>query len=259
MIFSPSTGLFFLSVIFSLMACQTDKTAQKPTEKSQESGKALTKEEQAEGWRLLLSGKDLSGWRAYGADTLPEAWDITPAGELHMTASDGSERGAHNGGDILYDQKFGDFHLKLEWKISEGGNSGIFYRAQEEPTYNRIWKTGLEMQVLDNERHPDAKRGTTHQASALYDLYAAEPQTVKPAGQWNAVELIIQDSLVTHKLNGEAVVQFKLWTDQWRKDVSESKFMRFNENWAEVVAEGYIGLQDHGDEVWFRNIKIREL
>ena len=117
------------------------------------------------------------------------------------------------------------------------------------------------MQILDNERHPDAILGKdgNRQAGSLYDLVPAKPQNTKPAGEWNSVEIISYRGTVVHKQNGETIVEYHLWTDDWKAKVADSKFPELNEKWADVAKEGYIALQDHGDDVWFRNIKIKEL
>ncbi len=221
---------------------------------------SLTQAEIDEGWELLFDGESPEGWRGYMSDSFPSAWEVVD-GTLHIQGSGRGEAGAEGGGDILYDEQFSNFHLKLEWKISEGGNSGIFYLGQETPEFEYIWMTAPEYQVLDNERHPDAMLGENgnRQAGSLYDLYPAEPQNANPAGEWNTTEIIVYDGTVVHRQNGEAVVEYHLWTPQWYEDVADSKFPELNENWAEVAEEGYIGLQDHGEDAWFRNIKIRRM
>jgi hypothetical protein len=180
---------------------------------------------------------------------------------LHIQGSGRGEAGAKDGGDIIYDQEFQNFHVKLEWKVSEGGNSGIFYLGQETPEYDYIWKTAPEMQILDNERHPDANAGVdgNRQAGSLYDLYPAKPQNANPAGEWNSAEIKVFKGSVWHIQNGETVVEYHLWTPKWNEDVANSKFPSLNPTWADVASKGFFGLQDHGDDVWFRNIKIKEL
>ncbi len=213
-----------------------------------------------EGWTVLFDGTSTDGWRNYNKATFPEkGWEIVD-GTLHCFGSGKGEAGG-GGGDIIYDKKFSNFDLKLEWKISEGGNSGIFYLAQEDSTYDYIWKTAPEMQVLDNERHPDAQAGVdgNRQAGSLYDLIPAKPQNAKPAGEWNTVEIKVFKGSVWHYQNGEVVLEYHLWTPDWNKLVEGSKFPALNPNWANVATEGYIGLQDHGDDVWYRNIMIKEL
>ena len=219
----------------------------------------LTEAEKADGWVLLFDGKTSEGWRGFRKEEFPAAWEIVD-GTLHMIGSGRGEAGAAEGGDILYDKEFQNFTLKLEWKISEGGNSGIFYLGQE-GDFDYIWKTAPEMQVLDNEKHPDAKLGTdgNRQAGSLYDLIPAKPQNAKPVGEWNQVEITVYKGTVVHKQNGVNVVEYHLWTPEWNELVAGSKFPGLNENWANVASKGYIGLQDHGDDVWFRNIKIKEL
>lgn len=221
----------------------------------------LTKKEKADGWTLLYDGASTDGWRGYNRTTFPGAWTIEEDGSLKCNGSGRGEAGASDGGDIIFDKKFSNFELKMEWKISEGGNSGIFYLGQESPDLETIWRTAPEMQVLDNERHPDAKLGVdgNRQAGSLYDLIPAKPQNAKPAGEWNSVEIICYKGTVVHKMNGETVLEYHLWTPEWNELVAKSKFPELNADWANVASEGYIGLQDHGDDVWFRNIKIKEL
>lgn len=237
-------------------------TSEKKSEMKKETAEPnkLTEEEKEQGFVLLFDGKSTDGWRAYGKDTFPEGW-IIDDGALKCNGSGRGEAGAQNGGDIIFDKKFSNFTLRIEWKISEGGNSGIFYLGQENPEYDKIWKTAPEMQVLDNERHPDAMLGKdgNRKAGSLYDLIPANPQNAKPAGEWNTVEITSYKGTVVHKQNGEIVLEYHLWTPEWEELVANSKFPEFNKNWAQVASDGYIGLQDHGDDVWFRSIRIKEL
>jgi hypothetical protein len=219
----------------------------------------LTKKEKAEGWVLLFDGKTSTGWKGVNKDHFPANWEIID-GTLHCKESGQGEAGAPDGGDILYTKDFKNFVLRLEWKISEGGNSGIFYLGKEVDGWP-IYKTAPEMQVLDNDKHPDANLGKdgNRKAGSLYDLIPAKPQNAKPAGEWNSVEITVYDGTVVHKMNGETVLEYHLWTDDWKKLVAASKFPELNPDWANVPHSGVIALQDHGDDVWFRNIKIKEL
>lgn len=239
---------------------QDDDSAEKKATVEETAGpNELTQTEKEDGWKLLFDGKTSEGWRGVNKETFPAGWEVID-GTLHCKESGKGEAGAEDGGDILYEQKFSNFMLKFEWKISEGGNSGVFYLGQEvegEP----IWKTAPEFQVLDNKRHPDAMLGKNgnRQAASLYDLIPADPQNTKPAGEWNSAEILVYDGTVVHKQNGETVLEYHLWTDDWKKLVADSKFPELNPDWANVAKSGYIALQDHGDAVWYRNIKIREL
>jgi len=219
----------------------------------------LTGAEQEEGWMLLFDGETSEGWRGVNKDHFPAGWEVVD-GTLHCKESGQGEAGAEDGGDILYEQKFSNFVLKFDWKISEGGNSGVFYLGQEVEG-DPIWKTAPEFQVLDNERHPDAMLGENgnRQSASLYDLIPADPQNTKPAGEWNSAEILVYDGTVVHKQNGETVLEYHLWTDDWNELVADSKFPELNPDWANVAKEGYIALQDHGDAVWYKNIKIRKL
>lgn len=254
-----------IAVLFT-SACNSK---QKKTEETNEEKSAqveepaadntLTAADKEEGWTLLFNGETPEGWRGVNKDTFPKGWQVVD-GTLMCKGSGEGEAGADEGGDILYDKKFKNFQLKLDWKISEGGNSGIFYLGEEVEDWP-IYKTAPEMQILDNERHPDAILGKdgNRKAGSLYDLIPAKPQNTKPAGEWNSVEIICYQGTVVHKQNGEVVVEYHLWTDDWNKLVADSKFPGLNENWADVPKEGYIALQDHGNDVWFKNIKIKEL
>lgn len=256
-----------IATLFVAVACNSTKKKEKKEEKKECVAKkeapcklnSLSEKEKTDGWILLFDGKTSNGWRGVNKDHFPTGWEVAD-GALHCKDSGKGEAGAKDGGDILYDKKFKNFQLKLEWKISEGGNSGIFYLGQEVPDWP-IYKTAPEMQVLDNERHPDALLGKdgNRQAGSLYDMIPAKPQNAKPAGGWNTVEIICYKGTVVHKQNGATVVEYHLWTDDWKKMVAESKFPGLNPDWADVAEEGFIALQDHGDDVWYRNIKIKEL
>lgn len=219
----------------------------------------LSADEASAGWKLLFDGTTSTGWRGYNKTEFPKGWEVVD-GTLHCIGTGTGEAGAENGGDIIYDKKFKNFQLKLEWKISKGGNSGIFYLGQEVKDWP-IYKTAPEMQVLDNINHIDASMGKdgNRQAGSLYDLIPAKPQNAKAIGEWNSVEIIVFKGTVVHKQNGETVLEYHLWTDDWKKMVKESKFPSLNEKWADVATEGFIAFQDHGDDVWYRNVKIKEL
>ena len=247
------SAIFFIAFVSSCKNTTSDKTA----EGTEEGTTETTSEDDA--WTVLFDGTSTEGWRGYNKESFPKGW-IIEDGALKCNGSGRGEAGAEEGGDVIYDKKFSNFHLKLEWKISEGGNSGIFYLGQEVEG-QPIYATAPEMQVLDNERHPDAMLGKdgNRQAGSLYDLIPAKPQNAKPAGEWNSVEIIVYKGTVVHKQNGETVVEYHLWTPDWEELVAGSKFPGINENWAKVATEGYIALQDHGDDVWYRNIMIKEL
>jgi hypothetical protein len=224
---------------------------------SQDKNNTLSKKEKKEGWVLLFDGKSTQGWRGYNLPAFPDKGWIVEDGTLHVIGSSKGEAGG--GGDLLYDKKYRNFEISLEWKVSEGGNSGIFYLAQEIPG-EPVWKSAPEMQILDNERHPDAKLGVdgNRAAGSLYDLIPGDMKAVKPAGEWNKVSIMVYKGTVVHYVNGKAVLEYHLWTEDWKKMVLNSKFKDYP--WfLNTAEEGYIVLQDHGDDVWFRNIKIKEM
>ena len=226
----------------------------------------------ADGFITLFDGQTLDGWRGYGMDVPPASWEVSD-GAIHLKGSGTGEAQAEGGGDLIFAHKFRNFELQLEYKISEGGNSGIFYLAQEVKDaegkeYLPIWQSCSEYQVLDNAKHPDAQLGTdgNRQAASLYDMIPAKPQNAKPAGEWNQAKIMVYKGTVVHGQNGQNVLEYHLWTPKWTEMLQASKFAEGGEfpyaygllnNMGGEAREGYIGLQDHGDDVWYRNIRIK--
>ena len=220
----------------------------------------------ADGYITIFDGKSLDGWRGYGKDKVPSRW-ITGTG-VGQTGE---------GGDLIFAHKFKNFELELEWKISKGGNSGIFYLAQEVTSKDKdgnevlepIYISAPEFQVLDNANHPDAKLGkdNNRQAASLYDMIPAGPQNAKPFGEWNKAKIMVYKGTVVHGQNDENVLEYHLWTKQWTEMLQASKFSE--EKWPLAFEllnncggenhEGFIGVQDHGDDVWYRNIRVKVL
>ncbi|MEO1626019.1 MAG: DUF1080 domain-containing protein [Bacteroidota bacterium] len=218
---------------------------------------SLSEAEKADGWQLLFDGKTTTGWHTYRKDSIGSSWKVVD-GALMLDAQkqdDGSWR-AQDGGDIVTADEYENFELQLEWKINPCGNSGIFFNVVESDAYDYAFLTGPEMQVLDNSCHPDAKI-QTHRAGDLYDMIACSEETVKTAGEWNTVRLVVNQGKAEHWLNGQKVVSYEMWTDQWNQMVADSKFASMPD--FGKARKGRIALQDHSDPVWYRNIKIRKL
>ena len=215
----------------------------------------LTKEEMKDGWELLFDGKTTKGWHSYNKTMAGSSWKVVN-GTLHLGASEKENFQIKDGGDLLTDQEFDNFDLKLDWKIDTCGNSGLIFYIHEDPKYKYCWETGAEMQVLDNKCHPDAKI-IKHRAGDLYDLISSSKETVKPALQWNKVEIKSVNGKLDLSLNGVKVVSTQLWDDNWKKMVAGSKFKAMPD--FATYKKGHIALQDHGNNVWFRNIKIKKL
>jgi len=216
----------------------------------------LTPEETQNGWRPLFDGISTTGWHKYGGGAPGPAWK-TVDGTLMLDASNKADWQTQGGGDIVTDEEFENFHLKLEWKIDTCGNSGIiFYVNEDTAKYPYVWHTGPEMQVLDNACHPDAKI-KKHRAGDLYDLISCSKEPVTHALEWNQAEILSQNGAIDLFLNGEKVVSTRVGDPAWKKLVAGSKFKDMPGFGA--FTKGKISLQDHGNTVWFRNIKIKPL
>jgi hypothetical protein len=208
----------------------------------------LSAEEKADGWKLLFDGETTTGWRGYQKDTVPSGWEVAD-GALTLTGE--------RAGDIVTVDQYENFDFRFDWQIAKNGNSGVFYLVQESPELGNTYNSGPEYQVLDNDGHPDAKNGPDRFAGANYALQAPSKQTTKPVGEWNQGRIVKRGPHVEHWLNGEKVVEYELWSDDWKALVAKSKF---NEMPAYGKAKkGHLALQDHGDEVAFRNLKIKVL
>lgn len=208
----------------------------------------------AQKWISLFDGKTTTGWHTYGKSEVGSLWQVQD-GTITL---DPSHRTMGDGGDLVTNESFNDFHLQLEWKITKNGNSGIVFFVQEAPKYKNTWFTGPEMQVLDNDGHPDGKI-ISHKAGDLFDLIAGGEAAVKMVGEWNKVDIINEKGVLTLKLNGIETVKTKLGDAHWQELIKNSKFSKGESPDFGKVFAGRIALQDHGHEVAFRNIKIQKL
>ncbi len=198
------------------------------------------------GFESLFDGKTSQGWHGFKRTDFPKAWVIKDGVMTHTRTEDG--------GDISSDQVFKNFDLRLEWKISEGGNSGIMYRCDE--GHEAPWMTGFEYQVLDDNKHHDGKKPETR-AATLYAMYARTSNPTKKVGEWNQARIVARGSHVEHWLNGVKVVEFEAWSKEFRARYEKSKYTGMID-WG-TLNEGHICLQDHGDVVSYRNIRIKRL
>ena len=242
------TVLLSLALIAALALC-LPASAQKVNQ--------LTKKEKKAGWVLLFDGKTFDGWRQCNGTAMPKNW-VLEENAMKVVIGEGKQPGSGANGDIVYGtKKFKNFELSIDWKASEKANSGIFHNVREVPG-QPIYYAAPEVQVLDNVAATDNKIAS-HLAGSLYDMIAADPKTVNPAGSWNTIVIKVDNGKVTHTQNGVQVLSYTLWTPEWDALVANSKFKSFPGFTEGIAKEGFIGLQDHGYPVWFRNIKIREL
>jgi len=240
--------IYIAAVALLAIACKNEekKTPEAVEDKTQEM--AMTDET-----TVLFDGSNFDAWKGYGIEGMHDNWTIED-GAMAFTPGD------EGGKNIITKDTYKNFVLNLEWKISEGGNSGIFWGVKESPEFGEAYETGPEIQVLDDARHPDAKVANgTHKAGSLYDMIKPEDGMIHPAGEWNAVELTINhdENMGKVSLNGKEAYTFPVHGDEWDAMVAKSKFA----TWKGFgkYQEGHIGLQDHSDKVWYRNIKIQSL
>ena len=212
----------------------------------------LTKKEEKDGWKLLFDGKTTNGWRKFNGNKVPAAWKVQD-GALFFdnTVTDRGERG-----DIITEGEYENYEFSYDWKIDSCGNSGVMFNVVEDQKYRTPWLTGPEMQVLDNTCHPDAKI-EKHRAGDLYDLVKSKTEPVKPVGEWNQARIVSNKGKYEFWLNGTKIVEFTMHTPEWDALVAGSKFKTMPD--FGKAKKGHFALQDHGDKVWFRNIKIKEL
>ncbi|MDR2472580.1 MAG: DUF1080 domain-containing protein [Tannerella sp.] len=221
-----------------------------------------------DGFVTIFDGKSFNGWRGYLKDAVPGRW-IVEDGAIKFNGSGGGEAQNADGGDIIFEKKLKNFRFEFEWKVAKGSNSGVFLLAREikgEPIYT----SSPEYQILDNENHPDARatENGNRKSASLYDMIPAEPQNAKPFGQWNTGAIECYKGSVFHFQNGKKVCEYHLWTPQWIALINAGKFKQGGDfkyaftllsNLGGDAHEGYIGFQDHGDDVWYRNIKVKIL
>ncbi|MGZ3853157.1 MAG: 3-keto-disaccharide hydrolase [Flavisolibacter sp.] len=243
-------SILFVLACF-IISCGNNKTSMNSTNESQAAAD--------DGWISLFDGKTTNGWHCYGKDHVGPAWKVEN-GAFHLDA-ESKKTAKAEGGDLVTNQEFENFDLKIDWRISPKGNSGIIFYVKEDPSkYGETYNTGLEMQVLDNGTptvlgHPDGKL-YSHRAGDLYDLLAAK-EAEKLAGQWNQSEIIANKGKLDFYLNGIHTLSTTMWNDTWRQMIAISKFKDMKD--FGTFKKGKIALQDHGDEVWYRNIKIKKL
>lgn len=246
---------FFIAVMAVAVSCDSGRTEENNEETSDTTAMEQTEQPQESEWISLFDGENMDAWHRWGGDSIGEAWKIVD-GTLHLDTADAAYANG-GGGDLVTNEEFEDFHLQLEWKISENGNSGImFYAVEDTSMYEYPWQSAPEMQVLHDEGHPDGKIDK-HLAGDLYDLISSREKAAKGPGEWNMVDIISQDGNLEFKLNGITTVQTTMWDDQWREMIANSKFADM-EGFG-TYKKGHIVLQDHDDNVWFRNIRIKQL
>ena len=246
---------FLLLAIPAIVLTAMHVPNHKTNSAKKEMNNTLTDAEKKEGWKLLFDGKTTEGWHTYGKNGVGAAWKVND-GSIALDASQKSSYQSKGGGDIVTNAEYENYDLKIDWKISPKGNSGILFDVKEDPNYSETWYTGPEMQVLDNDGHDDGKI-IKHRAGDLYDLISSKTEPVKAVGEWNHAEIKLNKGKLDLYLNGVNVVSTTMWNDNWRSLVKGSKFVQMPD--FTKYKKGRIALQDHGCDVWFRNIKIKQL
>lgn len=246
----------FLAILTAIAICGCNSSSRKENSSGDSAAAKPAARADSNGFVSLFDGKTTKGWHTYGKNTAGSAWKAED-GVLHLDASQKGDWQTKNGGDIVSDEEYENFDFKTEWKISRAGNSGImFYVKEDAAKYQYAWYTGPECQIADNKENEDGKL-IKHQAGDLYDLMSISKKVVKPAGEWNQVEIVVDKGKLDITINNEHVLSTTLWDDNWKKMVAGSKF----KEWPAfgTFKTGRIALQDHGADVWFRNIQIKKL
>ncbi|MFV8226056.1 3-keto-disaccharide hydrolase [Christiangramia aquimixticola] len=238
--------------ILAFSACKNEEKETETQVAASEEIEVQQEESQSE-WKEIFNGKNLDGWKAYNKDSVSH-WKVEDGAIAFVPSKD--QKASEN---LITEEEFGDFEMSFEWKISEGGNSGVMWAVQEDEKFSEPYLTGPEIQVLDNQKHPDAKNGLNRTAGALYDMVPPSKDVTKPAGEWNkeVIHIDHKENKGWVELNGTKVVEFPLHGEKWEEMVKKSKFA----DWEGFGKhrKGHIALQDHSDKVWYRNIKIKSL
>jgi hypothetical protein len=248
-------------LLFVVVACspqkkenqETPDTASSVTAAVDASLPSMTEAQKADGWKLLFDGKTLNGWQLFKARK-NNTWEVKD-GLLHCkplnekVKGDGDERS-----DIMTAEEFGNFEFSCDWKISREGNSGIIYRATEE--FEQPYYSGPEYQLIDDERY-SPKPTDKQLTGGAYDMYATAPKSMKPVGEWNATKIVVNGKHVEHWLNGQKIVEYEFGSPDWTKRKDASKWKEWKGYG--MASKGHIDLQDHGHEVWFKNVMIKVL
>lgn len=248
--------IFLLPSLIMVWSCKTstETNDQLPGEPEMNT---LSETEQAEGWQLLFDGKSLEGWKRYNRDTIGPLWTVQDGAIVCQGKGHGEGSGA-DGGSLMSIRHFSNFDLKLDWKISPGGNSGILYHVAERPEFKFDYETGPEFQVMDDASVTQGELKPEQLAGSNYDMVAASPdKKLNPAGEWNSARIVYNDGHVEHWLNGEKVLEFDENSEDFQERYRKSKWVNYP-GWNQYKV-GSISLQDHGAPVYYRNIRIREL
>ncbi|SIQ09164.1 3-keto-disaccharide hydrolase [Maribacter ulvicola] len=242
--------LVSVACLLAFIACKQEK---KETSEAVIDEKVTAVENE---WEVLFNGTSLEKWKGFKTNEVSDAWKIEGEALVFTPPAKGKKNKNH---DLVTRQEYTNFVLQLDWKISEAGNSGVFWGVSENENFGAGYQTGPEIQILDNDKHPDAKAGTTHQAGALYDMVSPAKDVTKPVGEWNTMVITVNHK--EHKgnvvLNGTEIVTFPVANEEWNAMVANSKFAGWD-GFGKYTT-GKIGLQDHHDIVSFRNIKIKQL
>lgn len=214
------------------------------------------------GYIVIFNGVDTTGWRGYGRENFPTSWHVEDSC-LHFVPGSGEDA------DVIFAHNFQNFDVQFDWKVSEGANSGFFYMGKEDKkddgSLEWLFVSTPEYQILDNVNHPDAKLGVdgNRQSASLYDLIPANPQNSKPFGEWNTARVVVNNGKVAHYQNGEKVLEYEMWTPEWTEMLQNSKFNEKDLPAAFRLLQdkhpGFFAFQNHGDEVWFKNIRVKNL
>ena len=252
--FFTTLGIF--SLVFLISCTGNQKEAENTSEEEAENTSEEPEEVVDDGWVTIFNGENLDGWKRYNKDDIGPLWQVKD-GTIFFNGSGAGEGSGEDGGTLITVKQYSNFEFMVDWKVATGGNSGLLYHIVEKPEYSHAYNTGPEYQLIDDNNYHE-ELNAVNAAAANYDMHAASAdKKLNTPGEWNTSKIVYNNGHVEHWLNGDKVLEFEEGSDDWKERYENSKWVEYP-GWCEYKV-GSIGLQDHGANLEFKNIKVKEL